>query len=164
MLNTGYHHAGPVAVRYPRGSGTGAVMTPLTPYAIGKAEVKRSGERVAILNFGTLLPAALAASERLNATVVDMRFVKPLDEAMVTSLANTHPLLVTLEENVIAGGAGSAVNELISQRSLKCDMLNLGIADRFVGQGEQSEMLAELGLDANGIEQSIERRLQNVQR
>jgi 1-deoxy-D-xylulose-5-phosphate synthase len=155
MLNTGYDYQGPAVVRYPRGYGTGAMLTELTHYPIGKAVIKRQGQYIAILNFGTLLPQALAAAQALDATVVDMRFVKPLDEEVIKQMALSHTLLVTLEENVIAGGAGSAVNELIYQLGLKCDMLNLGITDNFIPHGEQDDILRDLGLDAQGIQRSI---------
>ncbi len=114
MLYTGYHYNdGPSAVRYPRGTGTGAELEPLAPLPLGKGVVKRNGEKLAILNFGTLLPEAAQVAEKLNATLVDMRFVKPLDEALILQLAADHEVLVTLEENAIMGGAGSGVNELL---------------------------------------------------
>ncbi|SUC25841.1 1-deoxy-D-xylulose-5-phosphate synthase [Providencia rustigianii] len=114
MLHTGYHYQeGPTAVRYPRGAGVGAELMPLSPLEIGKGIVRRQGEKVAILSFGTLLSNALEAAEQLNATVVDMRFVKPLDEALILDMANSHDMLVTLEENAIMGGAGSGVNEFL---------------------------------------------------
>ncbi len=156
MLYTGHQHQGPCAVRYPRGTGMGVqIETDFTPLTIGKGRLIRQGEKVAILSFGTLLPHALQAAEALNATVADMRFVKPLDEALITELANNHDVLVTLEENVIAGGAGAAVVEyLMAQKQIK-PTLNLGLPDQFVAQGTQEEMHAELGLDAAGIEAAI---------
>ena len=156
MLYTGHQHQGPSAVRYPRGTGMGVqIETDFTPLTIGKGRLIRQGEKVAILSFGTLLPHALQAAEALNATVADMRFVKPLDEALITELANNHDVLVTLEENVIAGGAGAAVVEyLMAQKQIK-PTLNLGLPDQFVAQGTQEEMHAELGLDAAGIEAAI---------
>ena len=126
---------------------------------LGKAVEVRSGERVAILNFGTLLPAALAAAEALNATVVDMRWVKPMDEARVMELARRHELLVTLEENAIAGGAGAGVNELLAAEGKAGLTLNLGLPDSFIEHGEHSEQLAFVGLDATGIGKSIRQRL-----
>lgn len=156
MLYTGHQHQGPSAVRYPRGTGMGVqIETDFTPLTIGKGRLIRQGEKVAILSFGTLLPNALQAAEALNATVADMRFVKPLDEALITELANNHDVLVTLEENVIAGGAGAAVIEyLMAQKQIK-PTLNLGLPDQFIAQGTQEEMHAELGLDAAGIEAAI---------
>jgi len=156
MLHTGYHHnSGPVAVRYPRGSGTGATCEPLASLPLGKGVVRREGEKVAILNFGTLLPDALAAAEKRNATVVDMRFVKPLDEALILELAASHEVLVTLEENAIMGGAGSGVNELLMAKRMLVPVLNIGLADHFVPQGTQDEIRHDVGLDAEGIDRQI---------
>lgn len=156
MLHTGYHHnSGPVAVRYPRGNGTGATSEPLASLPIGKGVVRREGEKVAILNFGTLLPEALAAAEKRNATVVDMRFVKPLDETLIQELASSHEVLVTLEENAIMGGAGSGVNELLMSRRILVPVLNIGLADSFVPQGTQDEIRHDSGLDAEGIDRQI---------
>ncbi|WP_217528227.1 1-deoxy-D-xylulose-5-phosphate synthase [Vibrio metschnikovii] len=156
MLYTGHQHQGPSAVRYPRGTGMGVqIETDFTPLTIGKGRLIRQGEKVAILSFGTLLPNALQAAEALNATVADMRFVKPLDEALITELANSHDVLVTLEENVIAGGAGAAVVEYLMAQKLLKPTLNLGLPDQFIAQGTQEEMHAELGLDGAGIEAAI---------
>ncbi len=135
MLYTGYHYNdGPSAVRYPRGTGTGAALEPLNMLPIGKGVVRRQGEKIAILNFGTLLPEAAQAAEALNATLVDMRFVKPLDEQLVLELAASHETLVTLEENAIMGGAGSGVNELLMAKRRPVPVLNLGLPDSFVSQ------------------------------
>jgi len=151
MLYTGLQYAGPCAVRYPRGTGPGATLTALEALPIGKARVCRQGHTIALLSFGSLLPAALQAAEKLNATVVDMRFVKPFDEALVQQLANTHSLLVTLEENVILGGAGSAIGEFLHAQNLTCRLLQLGLPDSFPEHGNPSEILASYGLDATGI-------------
>ncbi|MBC8945494.1 MULTISPECIES: 1-deoxy-D-xylulose-5-phosphate synthase [Xenorhabdus] len=160
MLHTGYHYQdGPAAVRYPRGTGVGAELQPLEKLPIGKGVVRRQGERIAILSFGTLLPSALQASEFLNATVVDMRFIKPLDKKLVLEMASQHDLLVTLEENAIMGGAGSGVNELLMQASQPVPVLNLGLPDYFIPQGTQSELHADLGLDTTGICSAIENYL-----
>ncbi|EKE72384.1 1-deoxy-D-xylulose-5-phosphate synthase [Gallaecimonas xiamenensis] len=160
MLHTGYQLDLPAAVRYPRGSATGAALDSapsLLP--LGKAVVRRQGSKVAILAFGTLLAAALEAGEALDATVVDMRFVKPLDEELLKELAASHELLVTVEDNVIKGGAGSAVAEyLLSANAIK-PMLMLGLPDEFIKHGGQEEILAELGLDSTGITQAIKTRL-----
>ncbi|WP_227731523.1 1-deoxy-D-xylulose-5-phosphate synthase [Yersinia proxima] len=156
MLHTGYHHNGPAAVRYPRGNGTGAVLEPLAIMPIGKGIVRREGKKVAILCFGTLLAQAQIVAENLNATLVDMRFVKPLDEELVLELAASHQILVTVEENAIMGGAGSGVNELLMAKRQLVPVLNLGLPDHFVPQGEQDEMRAEFGLDAAGIQRQIE--------
>ena len=156
MLHTGYHHNGPAAVRYPRGNGTGAVLEPLAIMPIGKGIVRREGEKVAILCFGTLLAQAQIVADNLNATLVDMRFVKPLDEELVLELAASHQILVTVEENAIMGGAGSGVNELLMAKRQLVPVLNLGLPDDFVPQGEQDEMRSEFGLDAAGIQRQIE--------
>ncbi|MGQ8706479.1 1-deoxy-D-xylulose-5-phosphate synthase [Serratia sp. TSA_198.1] len=157
MLYTGYHYnEGPSAVRYPRGNGTGAPLEPLAALPIGKGVVRREGEKVAILNFGTLLPEAAKVAEDINATLVDMRFVKPLDEQLVLELAASHEVLVTLEENAIMGGAGSGVNELLMAKRRAVPVLNIGLPDSFVSQGSQEEVRVDLGLDAAGIRRQIE--------
>ncbi|WP_405079203.1 1-deoxy-D-xylulose-5-phosphate synthase [Pectobacterium carotovorum] len=156
MLHTGYHYQkGPTAVRYPRGNGTGTELTPLSELPIGKGVVRRQGETIAILNFGTLLQEAQAAAEKLNATLVDMRFVKPLDEALLEELAQSHSTFVTLEENAVMGGAGSGVNEFLMAKRLAVSVLNIGLPDVFIPQGSQEEIRADLGLDATGIERRI---------
>ncbi len=157
MLYTGYHYSdGPTAVRYPRGNGTGATLEPLAALPLGKGIVRREGERVAILNFGTLLPEATLAAEAMNATLVDMRFVKPLDEQLVLEMAASHEVLVTLEENAIMGGAGSGVNELLMAKRRVVPVLNIGLPDYFIPQGSQEEIRNDLGLDATGIQRQIE--------
>jgi 1-deoxy-D-xylulose-5-phosphate synthase len=156
MLYTGYHYqAGPSAVRYPRGTGTGAQLEPLASLPLGKGIVKRRGEKLAILNFGTLLPEAAAAAEALNATLVDMRFVKPLDEALIAELAASHDSLITLEEGAIKGGAGSGVNEYVMAKRLRVPVLNIGLPDAFIPQGTQEEVRQDYQLDAAGIQQKI---------
>ncbi|HFG2087517.1 TPA: 1-deoxy-D-xylulose-5-phosphate synthase [Vibrio cholerae] len=161
MLYTGHQHQGPSAVRYPRGNGMGVELeSSFTALEIGKGRLMREstaceGEKVAILSFGTLLPNALQAAEKLNAAVADMRFVKPLDEALIKQLAQTHDVLVTLEENAIAGGAGAGVIEFLMKEKQLKPVLNLGLPDQFIVQGTQEEMHAELGLDAAGIERAI---------
>jgi 1-deoxy-D-xylulose-5-phosphate synthase len=156
MLSTGFLHEGPAAVRYPRGTGTGAkVSRALTPLPIGKAQLRRKGRDVAILAFGAMLAPALAAAESINATVANMRFVKPLDEELVLELARTNDLLVTVEENTVRGGAGSAVNELLAASGVTTTVLNLGLPDRFIEHGNSSELLRECGLDADGIRREI---------
>ncbi|WP_291970489.1 1-deoxy-D-xylulose-5-phosphate synthase [Candidatus Symbiopectobacterium sp.] len=161
MLFTGYRYQdGPCAVRYPRGTGTGATLEQLQELPIGKGVVLRTGEKVAILNFGTLLPEAQQVAEKRNATLVDMRFVKPLDEALIAELAKSHDLLVTLEENALMGGAGSGVNEVVMTQRLGIPVLNLGLPDSFIPQGTQEEVRHDLGLDAAGIERRIEEWLQ----
>ncbi|MBE0151150.1 1-deoxy-D-xylulose-5-phosphate synthase [Serratia fonticola] len=157
MLYTGYHHnAGPSAVRYPRGNGTGATLEPLAALPLGKGIVRREGEKIAILNFGTLLAEAAQVAEAMNATLVDMRFVKPLDEQLVLEMAASHEVLVTLEENAIMGGAGSGVNELLMAKRRVVPVLNIGLPDYFIPQGGQEEIRSDLGLDAAGIQRQIE--------
>lgn len=159
LLSTCYHHPGPASVRYPRGSGIGAdVAANLDTVPVGKAVVRREGEQVAILAFGTLLHAAAPVADKLNATLVDMRFAKPLDEALLLTLMRSHQRLVTLEEGAVMGGAGSAVTELMHAHGLQCDVLQLGLPDVFIDHGDQAGLLASVGLDAAGIEQAITRR------
>ncbi|WPC04568.1 1-deoxy-D-xylulose-5-phosphate synthase [Pseudomonas benzenivorans] len=160
MLTTGYQHLGPAAVRYPRGRGPNAPIEPgLEPLEIGKGVVRRQGSRVALLVFGVQLTEALKVGETLDATVVDMRFVKPLDEALVRQLAAEHELLVTVEENSIMGGAGSAVSEFLAQENLLKPVLHLGLPDYYVEHAKPAQMLAECGLDAAGIETAVRARL-----
>ena len=155
MLYTGYQCGKPAAVRYPRGNAIGVELQPLQELELGKSRLIRRGEKIAILNFGTLLPNALEVAEKLNASVVDMRFVKPLDAARINEIAQTHELIVTLEENAIQGGAGSAVAEVLNYQQHKIRILQLGLPDYFIPQGTQQEILADLQLDAIGIEQQI---------
>ena len=156
MLYSAYQHTGLSAVRYPRGAGIGAIeATQMNEIPLGKGEISRQGQDIAILSFGTLLPAALEAAEQLNATVANMRFAKPLDAQLIEQLAEQHSLLVTLEENVVAGGAGSGVNEHLNQQEILIPVLNLGLPDQYIDHGSQTEQHAECGLDATGIEASI---------
>ena len=160
LLHTGLLHNGPAAVRYPRGTGPGAeIQQQLEALPLGRGRKLRDGHRVAILNFGTLLASSLDVAEALDATVADMRFVKPLDEALILELAESHDLLVTLEENVVAGGAGSAVSEFLNRQGLVQPVLQLGLPDTFIEHGKHGELLADCGLDAGGIQRSIEQRL-----
>ena len=162
MLHTAYHYPGPAAVRYPRGTGPGVIpATEMATLEIGKGRKIREGGEVAILSFGTLLTAAQEAGEKLNASVADMRFVKPLDTELIDQLAATHSLIVTVEENVIAGGAGSAVTEYLHQRGVNVAVLQLGLPDTFVDHGNHLTLLSQLGLDAEGIVQSIQQQLQS---
>ncbi|ENC6419648.1 1-deoxy-D-xylulose-5-phosphate synthase [Aeromonas veronii] len=162
MLYTGYLHQGPAAVRYPRGSSLSdaPISSEMQALELGKGRILREGKGTAILAFGTLLHHAKAAAEALDATLVDMRFVKPMDEALVLSLAASHDHFVTIEDNAIMGGAGSAVNELLMHSKQCKPVLNLGLPDRFVEQGTQQEIYALLGLDDAGIQRSIESWLQ----
>lgn len=158
MLTTAYLHKGPAAVRYPRGTGTGAATgKDLECIPLGKGIVRRQGERIALLAFGPMAAPALEVADELNATVVDMRFVKPLDTALISQMAGSHDLLVTIEEHQLMGGAGSAVNEYLATLPSPVRVLNLGIPDRFIEHGSPAEMLAECGLDAPGIRAAIRR-------
>ncbi len=152
LLSSCYQHPGPASVRYPRGSGCGAtVADTLDTVAIGRARVLRSGQRIAVLGFGPLTMAAVEVAATLDATLVDMRFVKPLDECLLLELAAHHQAFVTLEEAAIMGGAGSAVLEFFSREGLQCPVLQLGFPDRFIDHGDQAQLLSGLGLDAAGI-------------
>ncbi|HNK19059.1 MAG TPA: 1-deoxy-D-xylulose-5-phosphate synthase [Piscinibacter sp.] len=158
-LYTAFLQDHPVAVRYPRGSGAGVeIAKEMTPIPFGKGELRRQGSRIAILAFGTLLYPALAAGDKLDATVANMRFAKPLDVALVTELARSHDGLVTVEEGCLMGGAGSAVLEALAAAGLQTPVLNLGLPDEFIEHGDPAKLLAMCGLDAAGIEQSILKR------
>ncbi len=160
MLTTAYQYRGPAAVRYPRGAGIGAtVETELTSIEMGKGEIRRQGKGVAILAFGTMLAPSLQAAETLNATVANMRFIKPLDTALVAELAASHDLLVTIEEGSIMGGAGSAVAEALSAAGIVKPLLQLGLPDKFIDHGDATQLLAQCGLDAAGITASVNQRL-----
>ena len=163
MLHTGYVYPGPAAIRYPRGTGPGVnIETNMTPLEIGKGRLVRKGTQIAILSFGTLLSSALSAADEIGATVADMRFVKPLDTALIDSLTDSHTLLVTLEENVIAGGAGSAVCEYLNQQGRCIPVLQLGLPDQFIDHGKHPQLLSDIGLDSNGIIGSIRRRSASI--
>jgi len=156
MLSTGYQHNGPSAVRYPRGFGPGTQPAQdLETLPVGKAEVRLSGTRIAILAFGSMVAPAVSAGEALGATVINMRFVKPLDENLILEMAEQHTLIITVEENVVAGGAGSGVNECLAAHGVTVAIHNLGLPDRFVEHGEHSALLGQCGLDAKGIETAI---------
>jgi len=156
MLYTAYRLNTPSAVRYPRGTGPGvAISNEMSALPIGKGEMRREGRRVAILAFGAMLTPALEAGGQLDATVANMRFVKPLDAELVLRLAREHDLLVTVEENTVQGGAGSAVAECLQQHGIAIPLLQLGLPDSFIEQGEHGQMLADCGLDAKGIAASI---------
>jgi 1-deoxy-D-xylulose-5-phosphate synthase len=160
MLYTGYMLDAPAAVRYPRGCGPGvATMREMKALPLGKGEVRRQGKKVAILAFGSMLQPALAAAEKLDATVANMRFVKPLDTALVYQLAASHDLLVTVEENAVMGGAGASVMEALQSANVTIPLLVLGLPDTFIEHGTPEKMLADCGLDANGIQTAIEKIL-----
>lgn len=164
MLTTGFEHHGPAAVRYPRGTGPGVAVQPtLQALPIGKAEVKRSGSGLALLAFGALVPVAQQVGEDLNLTVVNMRFVKPLDRDLILQLARTHQGFVTLEDNVVAGGAGSGVAELLSEAGIALPILHLGLPDSFQHHASREQLLAEAGLDAAGISAAVRKRWPQLQ-
>ena len=152
MLYTGFLLDQPAAVRYPRGTGMGVeVQKEMTALPVGKAELRRQGKGIAILSFGVMLEPALQVAEELNATVVNMRFVKPIDEAMILDMAASHDLLVTIEENVVHGGAGSAVNEVLSEHGITHPVINYGLPDRLIQHGSREDMLKDARLDKEGI-------------
>jgi len=157
MLHTAYQHNGPTAVRYPRGGGLGAKpQAAMSLLPIGKGEIRRQGKRTALLAFGSLLGQALQVGEQLDATVANMRFVKPIDRDLILELASTHELLVSLEENAIIGGGGSEIARILQAAGSPARLLQLGLPDRFIDHGDQSQLLAEIGLDAAGIQKNIE--------
>jgi 1-deoxy-D-xylulose-5-phosphate synthase len=159
MLSTGFHYPGPAAVRYPRGSGTGvSAGTDLETLPIGKARIVRHGNHLAILSFGSVLPAARAAADALDATLVDMRFVKPLDESLLRGLAHSHARWVAVEDNAVMGGAGSAVSEFFRREGMNADLLQLGLPDRYQEHAGREELLAEAGIDATGIQTAVSGR------
>ena len=164
MLSTAYALDGPSMVRYPRGGGTGAVPEAnLDTLPLGKGEIIRQGKDVALLAFGSLVPAALAAGEELDATVANMRFVKPIDAEMIVELAGNHSLLVSVEENAVIGGAGSEVERVLTECGLKVSLVRLGLPDRFIDHGEQGQLLADLGLDKAGIMRTVRERIRTQQ-
>ncbi len=161
MLYTAVRHAGPTAVRYPRGSGTGVIpQAEMRALPIGKGEILRRGMRVALLAFGSLVPVAREVGDALDATVANMRFVKPLDEALIAELAATHELLVVVEENAVIGGAGAEVARVVDALAHRPRVLRLGLPDHFIDHGDQAQLLATVGLDKAGIVASIQRALE----
>ena len=157
MLYTGFLHDGPAAVRYPRGQGMGVVVEKtMQALPVGKAEQHHEGQQIAILSFGSMLQTALETAESLNATVVNMRFIKPLDEEMVLKMAQTHDILITLEDNAIMGGAGSAVNECLAKHQQLTPVLNLGLPDKFLEHGTRNEILHDAGLSTSDIIAALE--------
>ena len=158
MLTTGYQFKGPAAVRYPRGKGPGVVVSEdLSDVEIGKAKVVHQGGRIAILAWGSMVTPAIEAGKQLGATVINMRFVKPIDNNIILEMAKTHDVLVTVEENVIAGGVGSAVNDYLQAQQILMPVLNLGLPDEFIEQGSREELLAGCGLDTQGIIERTEK-------
>jgi 1-deoxy-D-xylulose-5-phosphate synthase len=163
LLTSCFLHEGPACVRYPRGSGAGVEISPsLESVPIGQGVIRRDGEKIALLVFGTLLPAARTVAERLNLALVDMRFVKPMDTALVLSLAKQYFGFVTIEEAALMGGAGSAVCETLNQAGLTLPVLQLGLPDVFIDHGDQAALLASVGLDAAGIEKAIQVRFADL--
>jgi 1-deoxy-D-xylulose-5-phosphate synthase len=163
MLTTGYQYKGPAAIRYPRGAGIGAAIKPeLTTIEIGKGEIKRKGKKIAILAFGSMVTPSMAAGETLDATVANMRFIKPLDVELVKQLAAEHDYLVTVEEGSIMGGAGSAVAEALAAEGIVKQVLMLGLPDKFIDHGDPVKLLASVGLDGAGITASIKKRFDSA--
>jgi 1-deoxy-D-xylulose-5-phosphate synthase len=163
MLYTGYMHDGPAAVRYPRGKGPGArVEKAMTAMPIGKSELIQTGKGVAILAFGSCVQTCREVARRIGATLINMRFVKPLDAERIIDMAQEHSLLVTVEENAVSGGAGSGVNELLAAAGVQANILNIGIPDRYIEHGARQDCLAMAGLDTEGIYQQITERLQKM--
>ena len=157
MLYTAYLQECPAAVRYPRGSGPGTPVVPeMNAVEVGKAKVLRQGKQLAILAFGSPVHDALAVGEQLDATVVNMRFVKPIDQALIIDVAKAHELIVTIEDNVVLGGAGSAVNEVLAVSQLPVRIKNLGLPDHYLNHATREEQLSDAGLDADGILESIQ--------
>ena len=160
MLHTAFNYNGPAAVRYPRGSIPDVTVTKeLKNLEIGKAVYCRHGKGIALLAFGSMVYPAVAAGEHLDATVVNMRFIKPLDVKLICDIARTHQLIVTIEENAIMGGAGSAVCELLNAHNLHIPVKQLGLPDTFMEHGKPEAMLKACGLDADGITQAVKRSL-----
>jgi 1-deoxy-D-xylulose-5-phosphate synthase len=159
MLSTGFHYRGPAAVRYPRGSGPGvAVQASLDTLPLGKAELRQRGGKLALLAFGALVPAAEKVGRELGLTVVNMRFVKPLDRALLLELAKSHEGFVTLEDNVVMGGAGSAVAELLAAEGCHLPVQHLGLPDAYQEHASREQLLAEAGLDADSIRAALLKR------
>jgi len=160
LLSTGYAHQGPAAVRYPRGKGPGvSVDKNLETVKIGKAVIRREGRSVAILAFGSMVSIALESGNSINASVIDMRFVKPIDEDLIGDMAATHQLIVTIEENSIMGGAGSAINEYLLLSNYQIPILNLGLPDKFLEHGKVPEILADIALDSTSVTEAIKQKL-----
>ena len=164
LLTTGFRHPGPAAVRYPRGTGPGVeVQASLETLPIGKAELRQRGSRVALLAFGAIVPAAERVGAELGLTVVNMRFIKPLDRDLLLELAATHEGFVTLEDNVVMGGAGSAVGELLHAEGIALPLLQLGLPDAFQHHASREDLLAEAGLDEAGIRSAVLKRWPDLQ-
>ena len=160
LLSTGYAHQGPAAVRYPRGKGPGvSVDKNLETLEIGKAAIRREGHSVAILAFGSMVSVALESGNSINASVIDMRFVKPIDEDLIGDMAATHQLIVTIEENSIMGGAGSAINQYLLRSNYQIPILNLGLPDKFLEHGKVPEILTDIALDSTSVTEAIKQKL-----
>jgi 1-deoxy-D-xylulose-5-phosphate synthase len=165
MLYTAFTLDTPSAVRYPRGSGPGVeVAKEMTALPVGRGEIRRGGKGIAILAFGSMVAPAMAAADELNATVANMRFVKPVDRELAFRLATTHDLVVTIEENVVAGGAGAAVAEALAADGISVPLLHLGLPDAFVEHGDPQLLLADCGLDSQGIVRAIRERMSQAGR
>ena len=165
MLHTAYHYQGPAAVRYPRGTAQGkSIDMKMQQYPIGKGIICRHGKHTVILAFGSMVYPAVSAGEQLDATVVNMRFIKPIDEELIKEMANKHSLIVTIEENVIMGGAGSAITEVLHRENMNNRVLQLGLPDKNIDHGKQEQMLADCGLDVAAIVNSIQEKQNEMAR
>jgi len=163
MLNTGFKYQGPAAVRYPRGRGTGiAIEADMQTLPIGKAEIIKHGEGIAILAFGASVEAARVVADHIGASLVNMRFIKPLDANLIEEMAESHELLVTVEENAVSGGAGSGVTELLAASATTVSTLNIGIPDLYIEHGSREDCLAMAGLDADGILKQVNERIERL--
>jgi len=163
MLSTGFDYHGPAAIRYPRGTGPGVpLQQELETLPIGKAELRRRGHGLALLSFGAMLAPATEIAAEMDATLVNMRFVKPLDEAMILELARTHDAFVTLEDNAVAGGAGSGVAECLAAHGIVKPILHLGLPDKYLEHGSREEVLTMAGLDLPSIRHAIRARFPQV--
>jgi len=159
MLSTGFRHSGPASVRYPRGSGPGVAVHPgLDALPVGKAQWRRRGTGLALLAFGAMVPTAEAVASELGLSCVNMRFVKPLDRELILELARSHEGLVTLEDNAVMGGAGSAVAELLASEGISKTILHLGLPDRYLEHASREDLLAHVGLDFAGVRAAISKR------
>ncbi len=163
LLTTAFSHDGPSAVRYPRGATTGLTLSKkLEALPYGEAKIKRQGNKVALLVFGTLLHTAMEVAEAIDATVYSMRFVKPLDTDAIKTATDNHDLIVTIEDNAIAGGAGSAVSEYLNQQHISHNLLQIGFPDELINHGQPDEMLADWNLDKNGMLETINTRVKEL--
>jgi len=157
MLSTGFNYFGPAAIRYPKGGGTGVTIdkSQLDVLPIGKALLLREGKDIAILAFGSMVKISKPVASKLDATLFDMRFIKPLDSEILMQLPNKYKFIITIEENSLSGGAGSAINEFFNEHNMDVKILNIGLPDKFLAHGERNQLISECGLDSQGIIKKI---------